>query len=127
MTTDVASSTGITRLQSNSNNINRGTTNVVAINSRLSEKVTQEESKPTTSDVKQVAKQVNNFVEQLGRNLEFSVDESSGRVIITVRESETGKIIRQIPPEELLVIAKLVSENFASASIPTGILLADEG
>ena len=127
MTTDVASSTGITRLQSNSNNINRGTMNVVAINSRLSEKVTQEESKPTTSDVKQVAKQVNNFVEQLGRNLEFSVDESSGRVIITVRESETGKIIRQIPPEELLVIAKLVSENFASASIPTGILLADEG
>ena len=127
MTTDVASSTGITRLQSNSNNINRGTTNVVAINSRLSEKVTQEESKPATSDVKQVAKQVNNFVEQLGRNLEFSVDESSGRVIITVRESETGKIIRQIPPEELLVIAKLVSENFASASIPTGILLADEG
>ena len=127
MTTDVASSTGITRLQSNSNNINRGTTNVVAINSRLSEKVTQEESKPATSDVKQVAKQVNNFVKQLGRNLEFSVDESSGRVIITVRESETGKIIRQIPPKELLVIAKLVSENFASASIPTGILLADEG
>ena len=127
MTTDVASSTGITRLQSNSNNINRGTTNVVAINSQLSEKVTQEESKPTTSDVKQVAKQVNNFVKQLGRNLEFSVDESSGRVIITVRESETGKIVRQIPPEELLVIAKLVSENFASASVPTGILLADEG
>ena len=127
MTTDVTSLTGITRPQSNSNNINRGTANVVAINSQVSEKVTQEISKPTTSDVKQAAKQVNDFVKQLDRNLEFSVDESSGRVIITVREPETGKIIRQIPPEELLVIAKLVSENFASASVPTGILLADEG
>ena len=127
MTTDVTSITGITRPQSNSNNVNRGATNVVAINAQVPEKVSQEETKPTTSDIKQAAKQVNNFVKQLDRNLEFSVDESSGRVIITVREPETGKIIRQIPPEELLVIAKLVSENFASASVRTGILLADEG
>ena len=127
MTTDVTSLTGITRPQSNSNNNNRGAANVVAINAQRSEKVAQETAKPTTSDVKQAAKQVNDFVKQLDRNLEFSVDESSGRVIITVREPETGKIIRQIPPEELLVIAKLVSENFASASVPTGILLADEG
>ncbi len=126
MTTDVTSLTGITRPQSNSNN-NRGTANVVAINAQRSEKVAQEVAKPTVSDVKQAAKQVNDFVKQLDRNLEFSVDESSGRVIITVREPETGKIVRQIPPEELLVIAKLVSENFASASVPTGILLADEG
>ena len=127
MTTDVTSLSGITRQQSNSNNINREAANVVAINSQVSEKVEKEVTKPTTSDIKQAAKQVNSFVKQLDRNLEFSVDESSGRVIITVREPETGKIIRQIPPEELLVIAKLVSENFASASAPTGILLADEG
>jgi uncharacterized FlaG/YvyC family protein len=127
MTADVASLTGITRLQSNSNFVNRGAANVVAINSQVSEKVVQETTPPTTSDIKKAARQVNDFVKQLDRNLEFSVDESSGRVIITVREPETGKIIRQIPPEELLVIAKLVSENFASAAVPTGILLADEG
>ncbi len=127
MTTDVRSLTGITRPQSNSNNINRGAGNVVAINAQASEKLVQEKTPATTSNIKQAAKQVNDFVKQLDRNLEFSVDESSGRVIITVRDPETGKIIRQIPPEELLVIAKLVSENFASASVPTGILLADKG
>ncbi|MDW3094352.1 MAG: flagellar protein FlaG [Gammaproteobacteria bacterium] len=127
MTTDVTSLTGITRPQSNSSIVNRGTTNVVAINSEVSEKLVQEIKQPTVVEVKVAAKQVNDFVKQLDRNLEFSVDESSGRVIITVREPETGKIIRQIPPEELLVIAKLVSENFASAPVPTGILLADEG
>jgi flagellar protein FlaG len=100
---------------------------VVAINAQVSEKLVQEKTPATTSNVKQAAKQVNDFVKQLDRNLEFTVDESSGRVIITVRDPETGKIIRQIPPEELLVIAKLVSENFASASVPTGILLADKG
>ncbi|MFK7795419.1 MAG: flagellar protein FlaG [Gammaproteobacteria bacterium] len=128
MTTDVTSLAGITRLQSNSNNIiNRGAEKVVAINAQVSEQLTQGKSQASNSDVKQAAKQVNDFVKQLDRNLEFSVDESSGRVIITVREPETGKIIRQIPPEELLVIAKLVSENFASAPLPAGILLADEG
>ena len=127
MTTDVTSLTGTTRTQSNSSNVNRGAANVVAINAQKSAKPAQEKAPATSTDVKQAAKQVNDFVKQLDRNLEFSVDESSGRVIITVREPETGKIIRQIPPEELLVIAKLVSENFASASIPSGILLADKG
>ena len=127
MTTDVTSITGITRPQSNSNVINREVAKVVAINTEVSEKLEQKSKQATVSDVKVAAKQVNDFVKQLDRNLEFSVDESSGRVIITVREPETGKIIRQIPPEELLVIAKLVSENFASAPVPTGILLADEG
>jgi flagellar protein FlaG len=127
MTTDVTSLTGITRPQSNSDVINRGAAKVVAINTEVSEKLTQESQKAATLDVKVAAKKVNDFVKQLDRNLEFSVDESSGRVIITVREPETGKIIRQIPPEELLVIAKLVSENFASAPVPTGILLADKG
>ena len=127
MTTDVTSLTGITRARSNSDNIIRGVANVVAIKPQISEKIIQEAAPPTTLDIKNAAKQVNDFAKLIDRNLEFSVDESSGRVIITVREPETGKIIRQIPPEELLVIAKLVSENFASASVPMGILLADEG
>ena len=127
MTTDVTSLTGITRPQSNSNVINREAAKVVAINSEVSEKLVQDSKQATVSDAKVAARQVNDFVKQLDRNLEFAVDESSGRVIITVREPETGKIIRQIPPEELLVIARLVSENFASAPVPTGILLADEG
>ena len=127
MTIDVTSLAGITRPQSNSEVTNRGAAKVVAINIAVSEKLTQESQQAAISDVKDAAKKVNEFVQQLDRNLEFSVDESSGRVIITVREPETGKIIRQIPPEELLVIAKLVSENFANAPVLTGILLADEG
>ncbi len=96
MTIDVTSLAGITRPQSNSEVTNRGAAKVVAINIAVSEKLTQESQQAAISDVKDAAKKVNEFVQQLDRNLEFSVDESSGRVIITVREPETGKIIRQI-------------------------------
>ena len=128
MTTDVTSLTGITRVQSNSNSVNRAPSNVVPINNDVSPKppVQTQEKQFNKEDIDRAANKVNNFVKQIDRNLEFSVDEASGRVIITVREPETGKIVRQIPPEELLVIAKLVSENFAN-SVPSGILLADEG
>ena len=126
MTTDVTSITGTTRVQSNSNSNGRVPANVVPIKNEVAPKLVQESKQANVAEVKRAASQVNDFVKQIDRNLEFSVDESSGRVIITVREPETGKIVRQIPPEELLVIAKLVSENFAN-SVPSGILLADEG
>ncbi len=126
MTTDVTSITGTTRVQSNSNSNGRVSANVIPIKNDVSPELVQESKQTEVVEVKRAASQVNDFVKQIDRNLEFSVDESSGRVIITVREPETGKIIRQIPPEELLVIAKLVSENFAN-NVPSGILLADEG
>tara|TARA_R110002096_G_scaffold189429_3_gene370051 strand:- start:382 stop:765 length:384 start_codon:yes stop_codon:yes gene_type:complete len=127
MTTDVTSLGGIARPQSNLTSVNRTAGNVVAINAQVFEKQEFEQKPTTTADIMKAAKQVNDIVKQLDRNLEFTVDESSGRVIITVREPETGKIVRQIPPEELLVIAKLVRENFDNAPVPTGIILADEG
>ena len=42
--------------------------------------------------------------------LEFKVDEVSGRTVITVYHPETEEIIRQIPPEEALRLAHLLRE-----------------
>ena len=49
---------------------------------------------------------LNDHVQNLQRTLKFSVDETSGRMVITVLDKETQEVIRQIPPEETLVIAK---------------------
>ncbi len=127
MTTDVTTLSGITRVQSNSNTVNRASAKVVPINDNVSAQLNAEKNQTNVADLKKVASKVNDFVKEIGRSLEFSVDEASGRVIITVRESETGKIVRQIPPEELLAIADLVRENFTNTSIPSGILIADKG
>src|SRR4051794_20552509 len=42
--------------------------------------------------------------------LDFSVDESTGRTIVRVVDKETGSVIRQMPAPELLEIAKALDK-----------------
>jgi flagellar protein FlaG len=58
-----------------------------------------------SSDVKQAVSRLNNYVQSLRRDLQFRVDENSNRVIVTVVDSESGEVIRQIPSEEVMAVA----------------------
>ena len=60
----------------------------------------------STEQVREAAKQIENFLKSIGRALEFRIDDDSGRTVITVRDSETGEVIRQIPGEESLRLAQ---------------------
>lgn len=42
----------------------------------------------------------------MARNLLFSIDDDSGRTIVKVVDNATKEVIRQIPSEEILSIAK---------------------
>lgn len=44
--------------------------------------------------------------------LNFSVHESSGRMVVTVADKETGKIIREIPSGEFLNLSANLEEMF---------------
>ena len=44
--------------------------------------------------------------------LNFSVHESSGRVVVTVADQETGEIIREIPSGEFLNLSAKLQEMF---------------
>ncbi|WAM55739.1 flagellar protein FlaG [Vreelandella venusta] len=44
------------------------------------------------------------------RGLEFELSEQSGRVITKVIDRETGDVIRQIPAEEVLLVAERLGE-----------------
>ena len=68
-------------------------------------------AEPEVRDVKDAVERIRNFVTDVRRELQFSVDEDSGRTIITVIDSDSGKIIRQIPPEEILEIARSVANG----------------
>lgn len=48
-----------------------------------------------------VADGLNAASQLVDRNLSFSVDEKSGRIVIKVTNSETGELIRVIPPEDI--------------------------
>jgi flagellar protein FlaG len=54
-----------------------------------------------------VAAQIESYLRSSGRALNFSVDSSTGRMVIAVRDS-SGALIRQIPSEEALHLAATV-------------------
>jgi flagellar protein FlaG len=43
-------------------------------------------------------------------DLQFSVHEASGEIMVTVREQATGEVIREIPPSEILDLAAKLGE-----------------
>ncbi len=54
------------------------------------------------------------------RNLEFSIDKDTGRQVVRVVDSETGELVRQIPPEEILnLISRMQQMN---EDLGTGVL-----
>jgi flagellar protein FlaG len=58
------------------------------------------------ADVESTVSQISDFVQNFQRSLQFSVDEQSGRTVIKVVDSTTEQVIRQIPAEEILRMAR---------------------
>ena len=75
----------------------------------------EQEQASEAAKVEQAVSQVNEFVQNLNRDLQFTVDDDSGRTVIKVLDNETKEVIRQIPPEELLRIANYLLEAEGSS------------
>lgn len=54
--------------------------------------------------------EVRKVVAPLARNLQFSVDDDTGHTVVKVVDSSTNEVIRQIPSEEILSIAKALDK-----------------
>jgi len=57
------------------------------------------------------------------RNLEFRVDDDTGKQVVRVVDSDTGKVIRQIPPEAILNVISRAQDLLDDMS--KGVLLDD--
>ena len=56
--------------------------------------------------------QLNDFIEQhANRRLSFFVDDTTGKQGVRVIDTETEKVVKQIPPEEVLELAKRLKEQ----------------
>ncbi len=73
------------------------------------------------SEVEQAVKEINSYLQLVRRNLEFSVDKEAQRVVVKVIDAETGEVVRQIPPDAVLAMAK-----FLHARETKGLLLAQQ-
>ena len=56
--------------------------------------------------IESVTRQIDSFLRSMNKSLQFRLDESSGRMIVSICDSETGEVIRQVPGEEALRIAQ---------------------
>jgi len=49
-------------------------------------------------------------MQHIQRDLSFSVDDSTGDVVVRVIDGESGKVVRQIPSEEILRLTERLDE-----------------
>ena len=77
-------------------------------------KLPQDNTKQTETgqdNIEQAAQRMNDHVQLVNRQLEFKIDEDSGRTVITVLDSDTQEIIRQIPGDEALRFARKLQQD----------------
>jgi flagellar protein FlaG len=60
----------------------------------------------SAEQVEAAVSQISEFIQSIQRDLVFSIDESSERLVVKIVDSKTHEVIRQIPSEEMLRIAR---------------------
>ena len=63
------------------------------------------------ADVRDAVNELNAKIEQQAVRVNFNVDEETGRIVVQVKDVETGDILRQIPSEEMLEFARNASRG----------------
>lgn len=65
---------------------------------------------PDRAQIDQAMERMQQSLPTVARNLQFSLDEETGRTVVTVVDASTNEVIRQIPSEELLTIARTLDK-----------------
>jgi flagellar protein FlaG len=79
---------------------------------------------PAGAAAAEAVAQLNGFLRHERLSLEFSVDQASGRVVIRITDTDTDQLIRQIPPEEVMTIARHLSEGPEAGAL-RGLLVSE--
>lgn len=67
----------------------------------------EKSAQPVSSEELEAAvSSVREYIKPFNSDLQFSVNDETDKVIVKVVDSETKEVIRQIPSEEMLAIAK---------------------
>ena len=80
------------------------------------ERATQD-AKATVTDaaaVKAAAAQIDSYLKSTNHELDFRLDSETGQMIVSVRDKATGDLIRQIPGEEVLRMARALKAGAAA-------------
>ena len=71
-----------------------------------------------------VVSELQTYVQRSQRNLDFHVDDQTGRVVVKVVDATNDEVIRQIPSEEMLAVARRIQDFLDEQEVPVkGMLL----
>lgn len=72
---------------------------------------TQSTNTISLDEVQQAVNELNARIERQSVQVNFDVDDDTGRIVVKVKDVETGDILRQIPSEEMLEFARNASRG----------------
>ena len=62
-------------------------------------------------EVKEAVSKLNEYVQKTQRDLDFQLDEDSGKTVIKVYDRQSEQLVRQIPNEQALEMAKRLNTD----------------
>ena len=71
---------------------------------------------PAREKIEEAVAKMNEYTQSTQRDLRFNMDEALGRVVVNVIDRDSQEVIRQIPDETFLRMARKLKEDLATGS-----------
>ena len=68
------------------------------------------DSKDISNFIKDFKKKVSKFHDVMKSELKFEIDRDLNMIIVKIKDKDTGQIIRQIPPDVVVKLARTIDE-----------------
>jgi flagellar protein FlaG len=81
---------------------------------------------PNDVAIENTVAEISEFVLANNRQLNFSVDEGSDKLVVKVTDAESGEIIRQIPSEEVLRLSERLKDLQSDVGAAVGVLFSKQ-
>jgi len=74
------------------------------------DKPTSEETSTAVEEINREVEQINDQLSALNRSIRFSVDDSTHDIVVRVVDKESGEVIKELPPENILKLRERMKE-----------------
>tara|TARA_B110000285_G_scaffold165899_1_gene185361 strand:+ start:110 stop:505 length:396 start_codon:yes stop_codon:yes gene_type:complete len=85
--------------------------NVADVKVALPDKASIDVPEFKTKDIQKAINELQAYVDKMGRNVDFRMDNSIDRPVVTVRDSNTQELVRQIPTQEVVEMAARLEDT----------------
>ncbi|ARU57155.1 MAG: flagellar protein FlaG [Pseudomonadales bacterium] len=89
----------------------QNTQNALSAQTIAQSKQSEEGSEKQRDKLEQAVTKLNDYIQSVQRDLQFNVDDDSGRMVVKVVDRKTNEVVRQIPDEVALNMARNLQQE----------------